>query len=93
MDKNLIVKISNGFGNQMFTYASAYAFAKKLGYNLLVDNESGVRHDLSKWYKKRRINWKPSYELGIFNLRSEIADNKYKYLNTPSYLKIKYLIL
>jgi hypothetical protein len=90
MNKNLIIKISNGFGNQMFTYASAYAFSKKLGYNLLVDNESGVKHDLIKWNKKKRINWKPSYELGIFKLRSDIAPDSYKFLNTPSNLKRKY---
>ena len=29
MSKFLIVKIANGFGNQMFLYAAAYAFAKK----------------------------------------------------------------
>ena len=52
MDKNLIVKISNGFGNQMFLYASAYAFSKKLGYNLLIDDETGIEQDLKKWKKK-----------------------------------------
>ena len=39
MSKNLIIKISNGFGNQMFLYASAYAFSKKLDYNLLIDDD------------------------------------------------------
>ena len=91
MDKNLIVKISNGFGNQMFTYASAYAFSKKLGYRLLIDNETGVENDLKKWNKKKRINWKPKYELGVFNLGSDFADEKYKFLNTRGYLKRKYL--
>ena len=51
MDKNLIVKISNGFGNQMFLYAAAYAFSKKLGYNLLIDDETGVIYDFKKWGK------------------------------------------
>ena len=53
MSKNLIVKIANGFGNQMFLYAAAYAFSKKLGYNLLVDDETGVKFDLKKWRKKK----------------------------------------
>mgnify|MGYP001255707663 CR=1 FL=1 len=92
MTKNLIVKISNGFGNQMFLYAAAYAFSRKMGYNLLIDNESGIKSDLKKWNKKKRINWKPNYELDIFNLNSEIADKKYKFLNTQQHLKRKYLI-
>ena len=78
MNKNLIVKISNGFGNQMFLYASAYAFSKKLDYNLLIDDETGIRHDLKKRSKKRKLHWKPKYELGIFNLKSNIAEDKYK---------------
>ena len=55
MDKNLILRISNGFGNQMFLYATAYAFSKKLGYNLLIDDETGIRHNLKNWYKKKNI--------------------------------------
>ena len=78
MKKNLIIKISNGFGNQMFLYAAAYAFSKKLGYNLLIDDETGVKQDLKKWNKKKRINWKPKYELGIFNIKANIAEDKYK---------------
>ena len=87
MNKNLIVKISNGFGNQMFLYASAYAFSKKLDYNLLIDDETGIRHDLKKRSKKRKLHWKPKYELGIFNLKSNLAEDKYKLGN----LKRKYL--
>lgn len=87
MNKNLIIKISNGFGNQMFLYASAYAFSKKLGYNLLIDDETGVMLDLKKWNKKQRINWKPKYELGIFNIKANIAENKYKL----GYVKRKFI--
>ena len=39
----------------MFLYASAYAFAKKLNYNLLIDDETGVNLDLKKWNKKAEI--------------------------------------
>ena len=91
MDKNLIVKISNGFGNQMFLYAAAYAFSKKLGYNLLIDDETGIIHDFKKWQKRRRINWKPNYELSIFNLQSEIAGKEFKFLTSMSQIKRKYL--
>ena len=33
MQNNLIVRMSNGIGNQLFMYASAYGIAKKLGAN------------------------------------------------------------
>ncbi len=90
MNKNLIVKISNGFGNQMFLYAAAYAFSKKLNYNLLIDDESGIISDLNKWKKKKRL-LKPKYELDIFNLKSQIANQDYKFLGTKGYLQRKYL--
>ena len=90
MDKNLVVKISNGFGNQMFLYAAAYAFSKKLNYKLLIDNESGIESDFKKWKKKQRL-LKPKYELGIFNLKSDIAHKGYKFLNIKGYLQKKFL--
>ena len=55
MSKFLIVKIANGFGNQMFLYAAAYAFAKKMGYKILIDNETGINHDIRK-SKKSKTN-------------------------------------
>ena len=91
MDKNFIVKIANGFGNQMFLYASAYAFSKKLGYNLLIDDETGIIHDIRKSKEKKRIHWTPKYELDIFNLKSKIANKEYKFLNNQEHLKRKYL--
>ena len=36
MKKKLIVRMSNNLGNQMFMYASAYAFAKRLNRELLI---------------------------------------------------------
>ena len=91
MNKNLVAKISNGFGNQMFLYAAAYAFAKKLNYNLLIDDETGINLDLKKWKKKKRLNWKPKYELDIFNLKSSISDNNYKFSGNYGYIKRKYV--
>ena len=87
MNKKIIVKISNGFGNQMFLYAAAYAYSKKLGYELLIDDTSGIIHDLKKWNRKKRVNWKPNYELNIFNLSSGIAHNDHKFLSLKKYLK------
>jgi len=91
MNKNFIVKIANGFGNQMFLYATAYAFSKKLGYKLLIDDETGIIHDTKKREKRKKLNWTPNYELNIFNLKSEIADKKYKFLNNFDLIKRKYL--
>ena len=38
--KNLIIRISNEFGNQMFMYASSLSIAKKMNRTLLIDEES-----------------------------------------------------
>jgi hypothetical protein len=91
MNKFLIAKISNGFGNQMFLYAAAYAFSKKMGYKLLIDNETGVNHDIRKSKKSARANWKPKYELDIFELSPDIAERKYKSITTSDHLKRKFL--
>ena len=38
--KKVIVKISEGLGNQLFMFANAYAFSKRFGHELIVDNIS-----------------------------------------------------
>ena len=91
MNKNLIAKMSNGFGNQMFLYAAAYAFAKRLNYNLLIDDQTGINLDLKKWNKKKILYWKPKYELDIFNLKSNIASSTYKHPGTLARVKRKYI--
>jgi hypothetical protein len=53
--KKVIVRLGNGLGNQLFTYAAAYSFAKKNNAKLFVDDESG-------FYKRLK------YELHNFNL-------------------------
>ena len=47
MDKKIILRTSNGIGNQMFMYASAFAIAKKLGRNLLIDNETAFKDTIA----------------------------------------------
>ena len=46
MKNKIIVRISEGLGNQMFMYANAYSLAVKKKCILLIDDESG-------FYKKR----------------------------------------
>ena len=45
--KKVIVKISEGLGNQLFMFANAYSFSKKMGYILYIDSKTG--------YKKLKI--------------------------------------
>ena len=39
--ENLILRLSNELGNQLFMYAAGYSFAKKLNRNFYIDNEGG----------------------------------------------------
>ena len=41
MNKQLIVEIAEGLGNQLFMYAHAFSLAKKINYELLIDSTSG----------------------------------------------------
>ena len=76
MSKKIIVRLSNGLGNQLFMYASAYAIAKKTNRTLLVDNETA--------FKSRKSISK--YSLSNFNIKSDIASKNYKFLNIWGYL-------
>ena len=77
--KKVIVRLGNGLGNQLFTYAAAYSFAKKNNAKLYVDDESG-------FYKRYK------YELHNFNISAEIIDKKYKFLGFFGRAKRKFLI-
>ena len=41
MTKRIIVEIAEGLGNQLFMYAHVFSLAKKLNYDLLIDDTSG----------------------------------------------------
>jgi len=76
--KKVIVRLGNGLGNQLFTYAAAYTFARKNNAKLYVDDESGF----AKRYK---------YELHNLNISAEIADEEDKFIGLISKLKRKIL--
>ena len=73
--KKVIVRLGNGLGNQLFTYASAFAFAKKNKAELYIDDESG-------FYKRHK------YELHNFKITSPIIDKKHKFLGHFGSLRI-----
>ena len=69
MDKKIIVKISEGLGNQFFMYANALSLSKKFNFDLYIDNLSG-------YYKKKDIR---SYLLNYFKLSAQPAHEKFIY--------------
>ena len=77
--KKSIVKISEGLGNQLFMYAHAYAFSKKLNYDLHVDSVSA--------YKKLKIR---SFLLDNFKINLKYADSLDLRNNYYQYLKFKF---
>ena len=80
MKNKLIVRLSNNLGNQMFMYASAYVFAKKLNRDFFYDDETAYQS--SNLYK---------YNLDIFKISSTKAPNNLKFLNKSGYVKRKFL--
>ena len=77
--KKVIVRLGNGLGNQLFTYAAAYCFAKKNNADLYVDDESG-------FYKRYK------YELHNFKISASIVDKKHKFIGIQGRIKRKILI-
>ena len=77
--RKVIVRLGNGLGNQLFTYAAAYSFAKKNNATLFVDDESG-------FYKRFK------YELHNFNITAPIVEKKYKFVGFFARSKRKILI-
>lgn len=71
MKKKIVVEIAEGLGNQLFMYAHAYSMAKKLNYELFVDNKSGY------YFKKNTIRKHQYYMLDLFNINENYAPNKF----------------
>ncbi len=62
MIKNIVVKISEGLGNQLFMYANGYALSQNNNFNFLIDPYSG-------YYKKNIYN----YMLNNLNISAQVA--------------------
>ena len=89
MNKKLISRISNGFGNQMFLYATSYVLAKKNNYDLFLDIHTGINHDIKRSKKNKFKNYIPKYELEIFNLSCDVLNKDLTFDSTLGYLKRK----
>ena len=82
MNKNIILRLSNEIGNQMFMYAAAYSISKSLNRDLYIDNETAFQ-------LKKNIS---TYGLDEFKIDHKIAPQKLKFLNFSGYLKRKFLL-
>ena len=76
--KEVIVRLGNGLGNQLFTYAAAYSFSKKKNAKLYIDDESG-------FYFRHKC------ELHNFNITAPIVEKKYKFLGIYGRFKRRFL--
>lgn len=84
MKKKIIVKISEGLGNQLFMYAHGYSLHKKYNLDLFVDSLSGYYH------KKKVYN----FLLDKFNISSPIAPSNLVFDNYhKNFLKKIYLLI
>tara|TARA_B100000767_G_scaffold228200_1_gene218450 strand:+ start:518 stop:1456 length:939 start_codon:yes stop_codon:yes gene_type:complete len=82
MLKNIILRLSNEVGNQMFMYAAAYSIAKKMNRSLYLDDQTA-------FLLKKNIS---SYGLNHFKINTPIVSDNHKFKYTKGYLKRKFLI-
>lgn len=71
MKKKIIVKISEGLGNQLFMYANSYSLSKKNNLDLFIDPFSG-------YYQKKHMY---DFFLNRFNISSKIANKDFIFAN------------
>ena len=84
--KKIVLRCSNGLGNQMFLYAFAYALSKRLNRSLILDTKSSFKKKIN--FKNNR---KMKYELNIFNISANRADDKYCYNTFFKNIKRRFL--
>ena len=81
--KTVIVKISEGLGNQLFMYANAFSLKEKYQLNLYIDSLSG-------YYNKKAIY---NYVLDNLNISASLAPKKYVFASySKNILKKIYLL-
>lgn len=81
-NKNIIVRIAEGLGNQLFMYAHAYSLSKKKNYDLYIDNTSG-------YYKSEYKH--TTFLLDKFNIQIKICNYIFKYDNIYKNILRKFL--
>lgn len=89
----IIARISNGIGNQMFLYASAFSIAKKLNRVLELDISSGIESMIKKNKSRKFKNFHLKYELDIFNISSSITSKENTFNNFYKYFLRKILLI
>ena len=82
MKKKLVVKISEGLGNQLFMYANAFALKEKYQLDLFIDQCSG-------YYNQKSIS---SFLLDNFNISSKYASSEYTFASNRRNLFKKFLL-
>jgi len=87
MPKKVIVEIAEGLGNQLFMYAHAYSVAKKLNYELFIDNKSGYS------FKKNTLRKHQIYMLDSLNIVQNYAPKEFIFDKLHKKIKKKLLIL
>ncbi len=92
MNKKIISRISNGFGNQMFLYAASFALAKKNNYDLFLDIYTGINHDIKRNKMHTFKHYVPKYELDIFNLSCNFIGKNLSFDSNFGYVKRKLLM-
>ena len=81
MEKNLVIRLSNNLGNQMFMYAAGYAASRKMNRNFYYDKISS--------YESYKNIYK--FSLDKFNLNAKLANAKYIFDGFSGYCKRKFL--
>ena len=81
MEENLIIRLSNNLGNQMFMYAAGFAASRKMNRNFYYDKISS--------YKSYKNIYK--FSLDRFKLNEYPADEKYIFSGLSGYAKRKFL--
>jgi len=86
-NNKIIVKISEGLGNQLFMYANAYSLAQKYNLNLFIDSKSGFYKKSVYPYMLHNFSITPNYaeEKEIFN--THLKNFKKKILIYSVFLK------